>query len=321
MADLNIGEIAATTLEMRSKEVADNMLDNIALLNQLEKKGRVKPISGGNVIYEAIAYQDTSGFDWYSGWDSLATTQNPVVDVAQFSIKQCAVPVMMSGLEELQNAGEEQVIDLLDEKMDVAEKTMKNNMEAGLFSDGTGSGSKQINGLQLYIADSPSSGTIGGIAASNAFWQNIAYDVSSSAYATFTSATAQQIVNAAYVQAVRGNEAPDCAFADNNYFVPFLESLQAMQRITTDKTARLGFTSVFYMNMEVFLAGGRSGSCPANHFYMVNSEYLKYRPHRRRNMVPLRKRDSFNQDGFIQYLSWAGALTITNRFLQVVVKI
>lgn len=320
MADINIGEIAATTLEMRSKETADNMLDNIALLNQIQKKGRVKPISGGNIIYEAIQYQDTSGFDWYSGWDPLATTQNPVVDVAQFAIKQAAVPVMMSGLEELQNAGEEQVIDLLDEKMDVAEKTMKNNMEVGLFSDGTGSGSKQINGLQLYVADT-NTNTVGGISGNTYdWWRNISYDVSSSAYTTFTSATAQQIINAAYVQTVRGNEAPDCAFADNNYFVPFLESLQAMQRITTDSTGKLGFTSVFYMNMEVFLAGGRGGACPSSHMYLINTNYLKYRPHRRRNMVPLKKRDSFNQDGFVQYLSWAGALTITNRFVHAVIK-
>lgn len=320
MADLNIGEIAATTLELRSKDTADNMLDNIALLNVMNSKGRVKPISGGNIIYEAIQYQETSGADWYNGWDTLATTQNPVVDVAQFAIKQAAVPVMMSGLEELQNAGEEQVIDLLDEKMDVAEKTMKNLIEAGLFSDGTGSGGDQINGLQLYVADAPSSGTIGNIAASNSFWQNVAYDVSSSTYASFTSATAQQIINATHVQVVRGNESPDVAFADNNYWVPFLESLQAMQRVTNDKTARLGFTSLFYMNMEVFLAGGRGGSCPSNHFYMLNTEYLKYRPHRRRNMVPLKRRDSFNQDGFIQYLAWAGAFTISNRFMQAVIK-
>ena len=320
MADLNIGEIAATTLEFRSKETADNMMNNIALLNQLNKKGRVKPISGGNVIYEILQYQETSGCDWYSGWDALATTQVPVVDVAQFSIKQIAVPVMMSGLEQLQNASEEQVVDLLDEKLDTAEKTMKNRMETGLFSDGTGSSSNQINGLQLYVADSPSSGTIGGVAASNSFWQNIAYDVSSSTYASFTSATAQGIVNAAFVQAVRGNDTPDMAFADNNYFVPFMESLQAMQRVTDDQTARLGFTSIYYMNMQVFLAGGRGGACPSQHMYMLNSDYLKFRPHSKRNMVPLRRRDSYNQDGFIQYLAWAGAFTITNRFLQVVVK-
>lgn len=321
MANLNIGEIATTTLELRSKESADNMLDNIAYLNWLKRKGRIKPISGGRLIYEAIQYQDTSGFDWYSGWDALATTQVPVVDTAQFSLKQCAVPVMMSGLEELQNAGEEQIIDLLDEKMDVAEKTMKNNIEIGLFSDGTGSGGDQIEGLQLFVGDTPSSGTIGGIPASNSFWQNIAYDVSSSAYATFTAGTAQSIINAAYVQAVRGNDAPDAAFADNNYFVPFLESLQAMQRVTSSETAKLGFTNVFYMNMEVFLAGGRQGACPANHFYMLNSNYIKFRPHRKRNMVPLKRRDSFNQDGFIQYLAFAGAHTISNRWAQAVIKI
>lgn len=318
---INVGEIQATTIELRSKEVADNVLNNIALLNVLKKKDRVKPFPGGRVAYEPIAYAEASGADWYSGWDTLATTQVDVIDTAQFSLKQIAVPVMMSGTEELQNAGEPQIIDLLDERMENGERTMKNRIETGLFSDGTGSSSKQIEGLQLHVGDTPSSGTIGGIAASNSFWQNTSYDVSSSAYVTFTSATAQSIINLNWAAVVRGNEGSDCAFADNNYFVPFLESLQAMQRVTDSDSAKLGFSSVYYMNMQVFLAGGSGGACPANHFYMLNSRYFKFRPHTKRNMVPLKRRDAYAQDGFITYLAWAGMFTISNRKLQVVIKI
>jgi hypothetical protein len=56
---------------------------------------------------------------------------------AEFDWKQAAVAVTMSGLEQLQNAGKEQVIDLLGGRIKNAEKTLINNIAADCFSDGT----------------------------------------------------------------------------------------------------------------------------------------------------------------------------------------
>ena len=45
--------------------------------------------------------------------------------------------------------------------------------------------------------------------------------------------------------------------------------------------------------------------------YMLNTKYLKYRPHKDRNMVSLNpnKRYSVNQDAEVQIIAWAGNLT------------
>ncbi len=54
MADINIGEIAATTLRNRSAKLADNVLNHNALCSRLLRKGNVKPVSGGREIIQEL---------------------------------------------------------------------------------------------------------------------------------------------------------------------------------------------------------------------------------------------------------------------------
>ena len=58
----------------------------------------------------------------------------------------------ISGLELIQNAGREQMIDLLAGRVQVAEARLRNAISAGLYGDGTGNGGKDITGLQAAIS-------------------------------------------------------------------------------------------------------------------------------------------------------------------------
>ena len=64
-----------------------------------------------------------------------------------YDIKQASVAVTFSGLEsEIQNAGPEAVTNLVASRIRNAERTMANNLSTGIYSDGTGSSGKQIDG-------------------------------------------------------------------------------------------------------------------------------------------------------------------------------
>ena len=59
------------------------------------------------------------------------------------------------------------------------------------------------------------------------------------------------------------------------------------------------------------------GGAPSNTMYMLNTKYLHWRPHARRNMVPLDpERFSVNQDAMVKLIGWAGNMTLSNAFLQ-----
>ena len=240
-----------------------------------------------------------------------------VFSAAEFDWKQAAVAVSWSGLEvDIQNSGKDAIIDLLGSRIKNAEKTMMNNISDGVYSDGTGSGGKQIGGLQSLVSDA-GTGTVGGINSSTwSFWQNQIYDFSTQGV-TAGSTTIQTAMNTLWLNLKRNRDVPDLIVADNTYYRYYWESLQAIQRISNDKMAQAGFENLKFMGSDVVPDGGKSGSCPANHMYFLNTDYLFYQPHRDRNMVPLDPdRFSVNQDAMVKLTGWAGNMTLSNAFLQ-----
>lgn len=314
MAFPNITDIATTTIESRSGVIADNVTKNNALLARLKQKGKIKKVSGGSTILQELSYAENGNFGWYSGYDLLPVAAQDVLSAAQFAYKQAAVPVVISGLEKLQNAGKEQMIDLLESRMEVAEATMVNRISEGLYSDGTGYGGKQLTGLQAAIIATPTSGTYGGIdRLSWPFWRNQV-----SATGALTATNVQARMNGLWASMVRGKDRPDLIVFDNNCWSTFMASLQPLQRFTDPKMADLGFASVKFMDADVVLDGGLGGFSPANIGYFLNTDYLFFRPHADRNMVPLTPgaRVATNQDAEVSIIGWAGNLTCSNMSLQ-----
>jgi hypothetical protein len=312
-ANPNISDIIATTIQSRTRQIADNVTDNNAILKALSTKGRIKTFSGGNVILQELSFRDNGNAGYYSGYDLLPVSAQDVISAAEFTIKQVAVPVVISGLEILQNSGKEKMIDLMDARLDVAESSMKNLIANGLYSDGTGSGGKQITGLNAAVAVTPTT-TYGGIdPATYTFWKNIVTDTSG-----ITASTIQASWNGLWAQLVRGNDKPEIIVVDNATWALYMNSLQAQQRFTSESKAAAGFDSVKFMSADVILDGGIEGNCQANTAYFLNTNYIHWRPHADRNMVPLspNKRYAVNQDAEVQILAFAGNLTTSGRRFQ-----
>lgn len=301
-----------TTIESRSGVVADNVTANNALLSRLRQRGRQKPFSGGSVILQELSFAANGTAKYYSGAEVLDISPADVISASQWTIKQAAVAVTINGLEMLQNAGEEQIIDLFDARMDVAESSIENLVANGIYSDGTGTQGKQITGLQAMVVASPSSGVVGGIDRSAwSFWQNQTFDFSTSLGASASSSNIQTGFNTLYASCVRGSDVPDLILVDNKFWGFYMASLQTNQRFIGDsEMAKLGFVSVKYMNADVVLDGGIGGNMPSSTAYFLNTRYLFFRPHRERNFVPIGdERMSTNQDAIVRLIGWAGNMT------------
>lgn len=304
----NVGDVVATTIENRSGKIADNVTKNNAFLARLDQRGNTRTVSGGSVIFQELSFAENGNAGWYSGYDLLPTAIQDVISAAQFDIKQAACPVVISGLEMLQNAGKEQILDLLEGRMGVAEATMANLLAGGAYSDGTANGGKQVVGLDAAVPVNPALGTYGGISRPAwAFWQSKSTTVG----VAVTSANVQGYFNTMWASLVRGMDRPDLILVDSVWWGAYMQSLQLLQRFTDPRKAKLGFPSVDYMDADVVLDGGIGGFCPAKTAFFLNTKYFFWRPHAQRNMVPLapNKRYAVNQDAEVQIIGWAGNVT------------
>ena len=336
MPSPNLSEIVTTTLRNRSKRLADNVTRNNAVLTRLNTRGKVKPFGGGRTIVQEIEYANNTTYKRYSGYEVLNIAPSDIITAAEFPIRQAAVAVSMSGLEMLQNSGREQVIDLLESRISNAERTFKNGLGYDIYSDG--SQTAQIGGLQFLVATSPGSGTVGGIDRGTwNFWRNQVYSSATDGGAAFSAANAYSQMLAMYTRLVRGSDRPDLIVARDPAWRAYNESLHAIQRITNENSdvAKAGFASVKFMDSDVVLDGGWQGvtgdgsnfgsnssfalgGVPTGvNMYFLNTEYIFFRPHRDRNMVPLDPdRFSVNQDAMVKLMGWAGNMTMSNAFLQ-----
>lgn len=307
-------DIVTTTLQGYSGELADNITNHNALLKQIDKKGNKKPATGRSIVQE-LEYAENSTVMFYSGAETFDVSPSETFTAAEFSYKQLVGSVTITGLEEIQNSGKEAVHNLLRSRIRNLEKSLKNTVATSLYATGTGSSGKEIGGLRLLVAD-VNTNEVGGISGNTySWWRNYVYDFST-ASVTASSTTIQHAMNLAWINTIRGADKPDMIMSASDYYIFYLESLQANQRFADDKGAGAGFTNIVYNgNCPVIY----DDQCPASHMYLLNTDYLFMRPAKGKEFKPLGERASINQDAMVMPVTWAGNMTTSNRSLQAVI--
>jgi hypothetical protein len=266
--------ISSTLDKFMKNSVTSSVIGNNALLRTLQNKGKIVHEIGGRNFQENIAYASNSTVQFQNPTDLLDTSAQDEFTSALFAQKMLTGTDQISEKELLQNAGDSRIFNLLEGKRKNLMDTLRNQLGAALYGDGTGSGGKTIGGLQLLVADDPTTGTVGGIDRStNAFWRNQVYDFSTSAGANASASNIQAGMNSLYLSCqVQEGSFPDLILADYNYYTFFENSLQQIQRITDTNEGKLGYAQIAYKSSAVVY----DPNCPANHMYFLNTDYLKF---------------------------------------------
>ena len=265
------GQLLTTTLNNYKPQITDNVLNNHPLLIKLKEKGNIIKVSGGASFQEKLSYASNGTVQFQGEYDTYDTTPADVLTTAEFAQKILTGTATMSDLEMAQNSGKERIVPLLASKMKVLESSLKNQLGTSIYADGTGTGGKDIGGLQLLLADAPTTGTVGGIdRATYTFWRNQLYDFSVESV-TASATTIQGAMNTMYSRCqVQQGELPDLIASDDVYFAYYESSLQTIQRLTDSSKGKLGFNMLAYKNAEVFY----DPECPASHMYFINSDHV-----------------------------------------------
>lgn len=319
MATPNIGDLAALVTENYSGVMADNISDNIPLLRHLRKSGNIILANGGSKIRQELEYAENGTFKWYTGTEVLDVSASSVFDAADFSWKQANVNVVVGGDEEIKISGEsaKSAEDFVKLKVRNAERTAMNQVASSIMSDGTGSSGKEIGGLQLLVADSPSTGTVGSIdRAAQSFWRNQTYDFSSEGGGNASATNILAGMATLYRRCTRGADMPKFITMDDNYYGFYETALTSIKRVQSDEEADGGFISLTYHGKPVVF----DAYCPSNHMYFLNTDYIFLREHPRRRFSKDSKKSPTNQDAFVIPMYWAGNLAMSNASLQGVGK-
>jgi hypothetical protein len=309
-------ELVSTTFRKHRKEIKDNISNRNALLKYMKKNGNLIHEDGGLTIATPLDYAENSTYQRYSDWDTLNISASDVISSAEFQWRQIAINIVASGRELRINSGDSKIINLAKARMKNAIRTFNNNFSSDLYS--AGSLSNQINGLQAIVADT-NTNTVGGIDAGTwAFWQNKVFDLSANSVTLSSTTIEGSAMLPLWLQLDRGpDDCPNLIVMDNNHYAFFESSQVAIKRYSDAQKADAGFVTLKYKNADV-LYDGNSG-IPANHTYMLNTQYLKLVAHKDADLEELPEQRPVNQDGVVIPVLWMGNLVCSNRSQQGVI--
>lgn len=297
---LSIDQLNAVTERYFVKKVFDNIFDSTPLLRKMKNTGSYKSADGGSEIYVPLNYAQASSKGWYSGSDTLSTSDTSNISSAVFQWRSLFAGIAITEEDKLKNAGQAQQVNLLKSKIQIAEKTLKNDLDVGIYSDGTDS--KSIVGLRSIVG---TANTVGGISQSdNSFWRA---QVDSST-TTLTIAAMNQVFQDCTID----SEQPNYIVTTRSVYNDYYGLLQANQRFMDESEARGGFSSLMF-NGQPCVHGG---NVPTGHMYFLNLDHLHlfYHPERNISFQPFAK--PINQEVSVSRFLWMGALGSSNNRLQ-----
>ncbi len=293
---LTYDQISAITEKKFIKKAVDNIFDADALSQRAKKKGWYKSVDGGTSIIAPLNYALNSSGGWYTGAETLLTTDNDVITGAEYAWKQLYENITISRLDELKNSGDAAKVDMVKTKTQIVEKTMIDRMGDGIYS--AGSDAKSIIGLRVVV---DAGNTVGGIAQGTYSWWQSQEDSSTT---TLTMAALQTM----HTTLTINNEGPTVIAATRANYNRYYALLQPQQRFMDSETAKGGFQNLMFNGIP-FIA---SSKCPTSHIFMLNENYLSLWYHKDENMrfEPFQK--PINQNVRVAKIYWAGAFGTDN---------
>ena len=219
--------------------------------------------------------------------------------------------VSISGKELRSNRGTSRISNLQQEKTRQAQFTLEDNIATDLYSDGTATSSKQIDGLTAVIATTTTSGTYASInTANNAAWRN---QVATSVGSTVVNGLSnlRNIANSCS-QGAGAPSHPDFYITTQTVHEAFEGLLQPAVRysVTTSRNAEASVNPVF-RGAEIMW----DSHCTSGVLYVLNSNHLFFFIHRDANFAMAEGgfQKPINQDALVTQILLQGNLATDNR--------
>lgn len=303
--------LSRTELESitRSFFMADGgaAFDNFFGSNYLLRRGVKKPLrkpSGGLNIKIPLTYDRMLGGSFY-GADQLDTSHQTIINSAIFNWRNYYINVTITWDEELENNGPEEEVDMVVTKLENGQRSMEEDQASGLYSDGTGNSSKDLDGLDALF-NTTTTTAYGGIAQSD-------MSVWSAGVTTASTPITSAVLRAGRTSAKIGDgvkDKPDMIIMYDTVVDAWLNQLQAVQRMESPQAAKAGFSGVYMLDQAEVWADGK---CPSASGYWLNSRHWGFVIHKDANYVRTPWKVPTNQVVKSMQFLWKGNMVCTRR--------
>lgn len=328
--------LLSTTLENWAKGIENTITTSMFLFYMLKRSRSWVGVDAlGERAKFSLRYKNTPA-DSFSGYDIIDTTPQDGITASFWPWRQLATSITINGLEREQNSGEFQMLDLLEEKSQqsldgIQEKFAKAFLQGNGINSATAittaytsptNGSVFLDPLPLLVGHSPTSGTIGSVAANVSdgginWWANQQAAATDTNFASF-------LKDLDHMRNLCGKGIggfPDMNLVDQATSEFYTACLRNQNRYTDTTRADIPFENVAFYGKPVVwdeFMPNWSGtttvqSTTQGSWLMLNSKFfqVKYSSKTNFRTTPFVRPE--NQDADVATILWYGAAGVTNR--------
>lgn len=257
----NVTTLLTTTLENRRKDLQDQIFNDLPTIKFLKDKGQVS-IDGGATIVTPLMYAKNTTAQFYNGYDQLNVTPQEGFTTAQFKWKESAVSVSVSNREEnIQNSGPSAVLNLVNQKIDQAEMSLKDLLNTQLYDSSPAS--TEITSLVTLVDATSEIGDINSTTYS--WWQSLVTTGGSFA------AQGRSDMLTTYNTLITRGAAPDFLVTTPTVHAFYEGSLIPQLRYQGNASADASFNKLTFKGVPIFFDTAATSGV----MYMLNSKHIQ----------------------------------------------
>jgi hypothetical protein len=258
-----------TTWQNMKSQVADNIFDATPFWFWLKAHDGLESVAGGRFLTEPLRYAKSDNVAWVTRGSTVTMDDKQFLTIAQDNWRYLADSIVRYGVDDQQNRGKNQIINLATAKLNNSQDSLIDTLETALA--GTQSGST-INGLQNLVADNPATGTLQGIdRAAQTWFRNQKIDMTGESFATYGIARMRTMYNNCMNNLKM--DRPNIVVSGQTPYERYEDEVDEQKRIVNKTMGDAGFENIQYKGVPMVW----SPAIAATRMYFLNTRFLKFK--------------------------------------------
>jgi len=267
----SLDNLYTTTWQNMKDTVRDQIFDASPFWFWLKDKGKLQAVSGGRFLTEPLQYAKNDNVTWIGKGGTVALNDYEFLTIAQYDWKYQAASMVRFGVDDQQNRGKNQIISLMNSKMDNTKNSIISDLESTLFA-GAAAGN-EFDGLQHLVQDDPTtSSEVGAIDQSTySWWRNQTKSMTGASFATDGIAEMRTMLNNTANNLKM--DTPDIILSGQTPYEWYEDENLDYYRTYDRKLADMGFQALAFKGIPMIW----SPSCADTRMYFLNTNYIQFK--------------------------------------------
>ncbi len=296
---INFDDLFTSTLyNFAEKMLADNITSGSPVLRRLQEKGMIRPApQTGPFIPVRVFYALNPNTGWFAPYEEVPVAPDQNTTTAIYNYRKAVASVVVAGEEERANQGRVAVANLIQDKLEITQTTLRERISEALFA--TTPAPNAIESLPYLIDNTTVVGRIN--PATDTWWRS---------YVDSTSGTINwALITKLITKTTFGNERPDLIIVHPDLWDSLHGQLVQQQRFVNETQGEGGFVAMLWQGIPVYF----DSLMPSGMVLAINSNYLRLYHRSKPLFQPTPMRYIERQDVHLATLLFEGNLTTNAR--------